>query len=47
MFNYIFTGRDSEADTWFIVKATNPYTRREVGGGRGERVIVTLQHCLR
>ena len=29
---------DTDTDTWFIVKATDPYTRRELGGwgwGRG------------
>ena len=25
--------RQNDTDTWFIVKATDPYTRREWGGG--------------
>ena len=24
----------TDTDTWFIVKATDPYTRLELGGGR-------------
>ena len=32
--------RETDADTWFIVKATDPYTRRELGGGGGgERIL--------
>ena len=33
--------RDTDTDTWFIVKATDPYTRRELGGGGGggERIL--------
>ena len=35
---------DTDTDTWFIVKATDPYTRRELGGGAeggggGERIL--------
>ena len=29
--------RDTDTDTWFIVKATDPYTRLELGGGRWGR----------
>ena len=28
---------DTDTDTWFIVKATDPYTRLELGGGRWGR----------
>ena len=35
--------RDTDTDTWFIVKATDPYTRLELGGvgggGGGERIL--------
>ena len=34
------THTDTDTDTWFIVKATDPYTRRELGGGGGgERIL--------
>ena len=28
---------DTDTDTWFIVKATDPYTRLDLGGGRWGR----------
>ena len=31
------TDTDTDTDTWFIVKATDPYTRLELGGGRWGR----------
>ena len=37
------TDTDTDTDTWFIVKATDPYTRRELGGGgEGEGVGVNV-----
>ena len=27
-------GTDTDTDTWFIVKTTDPYARRELGGER-------------
>ena len=41
--------RDTDIDAWFSVKATDPYTRKEWGGGRegAECTYITLQHYLR
>ena len=32
---------DTDTDTWFVVKATNPHTRREWGVGGGVNVYYT------
>ena len=41
--------RETDIDAWFSVKATDPYTTKEWGGGRegAECTYITLQHYLR